>query len=149
MHSYSDIHSSRGASGWEAAAQPLLPLTPRPSEHQRERDRRESHRSRESRRNQEPVPSIKPVVESVPPAEEPHSPAANLEPAPPSKAVSNHSDAEAEEARPTSAAVEVDESVENFSDFSDDVDEILNRDLQVLNSVQVHVHFFKNLNLTF
>ena len=126
--------STSHAYNWESPHQPP-PLT-RINEHKRDREKRsDSHRSRESRRNAEQLVSTKATVSEAAPLEDGRSSASTEEvvpkPLPPVQ-----SDGEAEEARPLSAVVEVDESIEGFSDFSDDVDEILNRD------IQVDLHFF-------
>ena len=105
------------------------------SEHKRDREKRsDSHRSRDSRRNAEQIAPAKVSVPEAAPLEDDRSSASTEEVAPkPLPPV--QSDGEPEEARPLSAAVEADESIEGFSDFSDDVDEILNRDIQVTSTI--------------
>ena len=126
-HSYPEqIHSSRSAT-WDPQSKSS---SSRADDHKRDRERRvagDGRRSRESnRRVADPV-----VPKCLTPApttvasktEELRSPVLS-EPSVAAPKVD-----EAEEARPPSSAIDAEE---NFSDFSDDVDEILNRDLQVI-----------------
>ena len=112
---------SAADSSWKKAycsppTQSFLPA--RDGTNKRDRDRRiDRPRELMSRRQAEPIKVISPA----PPAEE-------IEDA--SVVVIKTEEAIADEVRPSSSAIDADE-VENFSDFSDDVDEILNRDLQV------------------
>jgi len=93
-------------------------LPTRDGVNKRDRDRRiERPRELISRRPSEPVKLISPD----PPAEEIENS---------SVAVVKTEETIADDVRPSSSAIDADE-IENFSDFSDDVDEILNRDLQV------------------
>lgn len=112
---------SAGESSWKKSyCSPPIPgfLPARDSANKRDRERR-IDRPREliSRRPAEPAKMISPA----PPTEE-------IEDA--SVAVVKTEETIADDVRPASSAIDADE-VENFSDFSDDVDEILNRDLQV------------------
>jgi hypothetical protein len=123
-HSYPEqIHSNRNTT-WD----PLSKSSSRTDDNKRDRERRiggDGRRSRDSNRR-----VADPVVKPPTPAtrtEELRSPIASE---PPTAIVAPKVE-EIEETRPSSSAVEV-EAEENFSDFSDDVDEILNRDLQVV-----------------
>lgn len=125
-HSYSEqIHSNR-SSAWDSSAKSASTRT---DEHKRERERRatDGRRSRDSNRRITD-PEIKPVTPS--PATAPSRPEETRSPVldEPSLVTLTPKVDEVEEPRPSSSAVDVEE---NFSDFSDDVDEILNRDLQV------------------
>lgn len=124
-HPYPEsIHSGRNIA-WEPLSKSA---TSRSDEQKRERDRRvivDERRSRESVRR--PTGHAKaltsaPTTTSRP--EESHSPVPIETPL----SVATKAD-EAEEMRPSSSAVDAEE---NFSDFSDDVDEILNQNLQVI-----------------
>ncbi|XP_046450114.1 zinc finger CCCH domain-containing protein 13-like isoform X2 [Daphnia pulex] len=127
-HSYPEqIHSNRNTT-WD----PLSKSSSRTDDNKRDRERRiggDGRRSRDSNRR-----VADPVVKPPTPAtrtEELRSPVASE---PPTAIVAPKVE-EIEETRPSSSAVEV-EAEENFSDFSDDVDEILNRDLQDTESVK-------------
>lgn len=124
-HSYSEqVHSNR-SSAWDSSAKLASART---DDHKRERERRatDGRRSRDSnRRVTDPVKPVTPLPASTtsrpedtrsPVLDEPHL-------------VTVPKVDEVEEPRPSSSAVDAEE---NFSDFSDDVDEILNRDLQVM-----------------
>jgi len=122
-HSYPEqIHSNRNAT-WDPLSKSSSSRT---DDNKRDRERRiggDGRRSRDSNRR-----VADPVVKSLIPAtrtEELRSPVTGEPPTVVAPKVE-----EIEETRPSSSAVEV-EAEENFSDFSDDVDEILNRDLQV------------------
>lgn len=127
-HSYPEqIHPSRNTA-WDPISK--LPST-RTEDNKRDRERRlggDGRRSRDSnRRVADPVVNCqlsKPLT-PAPLAEEPRSPV----PSEPSSVTAPKVQDETEETvRPSSSAADAEE---NFSDFSDDVDEILNRDLQV------------------
>ncbi|KAK4027557.1 hypothetical protein OUZ56_016599 [Daphnia magna] len=132
-HSYPEqIHPSRNTA-WDPISK--LPST-RTEDNKRDRERRlggDGRRSRDSnRRVADPVVNCqlsKPLT-PAPLAEEPRSPV----PSEPSSVTAPKVQDETEETvRPSSSAADAEE---NFSDFSDDVDEILNRDLQDTESVK-------------
>lgn len=107
----------------------------RTEDSKRDRERRlggDGRRSRDSNRRV-PDPVVNKSVTPAPLPEEPRSPVLSEPPSVVAPKVE-----ETEETRPSSSAVDAEE---NFSDFSDDVDEILNRDLQVCN--KTHIGFVK------
>ena len=123
---FTDVNWNRASgsatdSSWKKAycSPPTLGFLPtRDGANKRDRDRRiERPRELISRRPSEPVKLISPD----PPTEDIENS---------SVAVVKTEETIADDVRPSSSAIDADE-VENFSDFSDDVDEILNRDLQV------------------
>ena len=90
-------------------------------------------RSREARRTaQDETPRPKAAASGASTAEEASSPTSTLEPAPKRPKSAARTDSETEEtlvASSAPAAADLDEpAADSFSDFSDDVDEILNRD---------------------
>ena len=111
-------------------------------DNKRDRERRVAGDGRRSRDSNRRVPD--PVVKPITPAtrtEELRSPVTAE-----SLIVVAPKVDEIEETRPSSA-VEV-EAEENFSDFSDDVDEILNRDLQV-NTISQFLLLFLLINIKY
>lgn len=124
-HTYPEQgHSSSRGSGWTDPSSKLS--SSRSDEPKRDRERRagDARRPREINRRVPEAP-VKPVTPAPPVTrpEEPRSPALSetASNAPPKVDVT-------EEPRPASSAVD---NEEDFSDFSDDVDEILNRDVNV------------------
>ena len=122
-HSYPEqIHSNRNPT-WDPLSKSS---SSRIDDNKRDRERRAPGDGRRSRDSNRRVSDS--VVKPITPAtrtEELRSPVASEPPIVVAAKVD-----EIEEIRPSSSAVEA-EAEENFSDFSDDVDEILNRDLQV------------------
>lgn len=126
-HSYPEqLHSSRSTT-WDPLSKSS---SSRSDDHKRDRERRvpaDGRRSRDSNRRV-PDPAVPKSLTPAPPStalrtEELRSPVLS-EPSVAAPKVD-----EIEEVRPSSSAIDAEE---NFSDFSDDVDEILNRDLQVI-----------------
>ena len=127
---YPEAHGVR--SNWEPTGKP------RTEEVRKDRERRTDlparrSRSREARRTaQDETPRPKAAASGASTAEEASSPTSTLEPAPKRAKSAARTDSETEEtlvASSAPAAADLDEpAADSFSDFSDDVDEILNRD---------------------
>jgi hypothetical protein len=128
---YPEAHGVR--SNWEPTA-----IKPRTEELRKDRERRTDlparrSRSREARRTaQDETPRPKAAASSASTAEEASSPTSTLETAPKRAKSAARTDSETEETLVASSAppaADLDEpAADSFSDFSDDVDEILNRD---------------------
>lgn len=124
-HSFSEqTHLNRNSS-WNPSSKPTSAKT---DDHKRDRDRRPSptRRSRDRSRRIVDISTKSTTttqVTTIPPSAEPRSLVVNELPS-----VTLPKVDDVDETRPSSSALDVEE---NFSDFSDDVDEILNRDLQV------------------